>query len=40
MWDDARFAEFEKIVDFLVERKAVFMTPTEAAAAVRREIAN
>ena len=34
-WDDARFAQFEKIVDFLVAQKAVFMTPTEYAA-VRR----
>lgn len=31
-WDDARFAEFEKIVDFLLSQKAVFMTPSEFAA--------
>ncbi|QNN20996.1 DUF2334 domain-containing protein [Planctomycetales bacterium ZRK34] len=36
MWDDARFAQFEKIIDFLVQREAKFMTPTEAAAAVGR----
>jgi len=28
-WDDARFAEFVKIVDFLTEQKAVFVTPSE-----------
>jgi peptidoglycan/xylan/chitin deacetylase (PgdA/CDA1 family) len=27
-WDDARFAEFERIVDFLVARNDVFMTPS------------
>ena len=30
--DPARFAEFAKIIDFLVEQKAVFMTPSEYAA--------
>lgn len=30
-WSDSRFAEFEKIIDFLVERDAVFMTPIEYA---------
>ena len=30
-WDDARFAEFERIIDFLVSQKAVFMTPSELA---------
>lgn len=34
-WDDARFAQFERIVDFLVAQDAVFMAPTEYAA-VRR----
>lgn len=29
MWDDARFAEFVRIIDFLTEQKAVFVTPTE-----------
>lgn len=36
MWDEARFAEFQKIVDFLVERGAKFMTPTEAASVVSK----
>ncbi len=31
-WDDARFAEFERIIDYLVARDAVFLTPREAAA--------
>ena len=29
MWTDERFAEFEKIIDFLIAEKAVFVTPTE-----------
>ena len=33
MWDATRFAEFGKILDFLVAEKAVFMTPAEYAAA-------
>lgn len=28
-WDEARFAEFEKIIDFLIEQDAQFITPTE-----------
>jgi peptidoglycan/xylan/chitin deacetylase (PgdA/CDA1 family) len=28
-WDDNRFAEFARILDFLVAQKAVFMTPME-----------
>jgi peptidoglycan/xylan/chitin deacetylase (PgdA/CDA1 family) len=31
-WDEVRFAEFVRIVDFLTEQKAVFVTPSEAAA--------
>ncbi|AHF90149.1 polysaccharide deacetylase [Opitutaceae bacterium TAV5] len=30
-WGGDRFKEFEKIIDFLVEQKAVFMTPLEYA---------
>ncbi len=37
-WDDARFAQFEKIVDFLVAQKAVFMTPTEYARVRRNRV--
>jgi peptidoglycan/xylan/chitin deacetylase (PgdA/CDA1 family) len=28
-WDDARWAEFVKIIDFLTEQKAIFTTPSE-----------
>ncbi|MBN2411146.1 hypothetical protein JXQ31_05585 [candidate division KSB1 bacterium] len=28
-WDDSRFAEFEKIVDYLIENKSKFITPLE-----------
>ncbi len=35
-WNDARFAEFERIIDFLVERGTVFMTP-EALSDMLRE---
>lgn len=31
-WNAEKFAEFTKIIDFLVEQKAVFMTPSEYAA--------
>lgn len=30
-WDDARFAEFERILDFLQGEQAVFVTPAELA---------
>lgn len=30
-WDDARFAEFGRIIDFLVARRAEFLGPTEFA---------
>lgn len=30
-WDDAKFDEVLKIIDFLIEQKAVFMTPSEYA---------
>jgi peptidoglycan/xylan/chitin deacetylase (PgdA/CDA1 family) len=33
-WAAERFQEFTRIVDFLMEQKAVFMTPSECAAAV------
>jgi peptidoglycan/xylan/chitin deacetylase (PgdA/CDA1 family) len=37
MWGDgARFAEFVKIIDFLVAQKAVFMTPAEFVAQKQR----
>jgi peptidoglycan/xylan/chitin deacetylase (PgdA/CDA1 family) len=29
MWSGERFTEFERIIDFLVEQKSVFMTPSE-----------
>lgn len=35
-WDDARWAEFVKIVDFLVENKIPVLTPTELAASLPR----
>ncbi len=28
-WDDSRFAEFEKVVDFLIENQSTFITPIE-----------
>jgi S-formylglutathione hydrolase FrmB len=31
-WDDAKFSEVLKIIDFLIQQKATFMTPTEYAA--------
>lgn len=31
-WDEATFAEVTRIIDFLIEHKAVFMTPSEFAA--------
>lgn len=34
-WDDARFAQFVKIVDFLTEQGAVFTTPSEYAARLK-----
>jgi peptidoglycan/xylan/chitin deacetylase (PgdA/CDA1 family) len=33
-WDSTRFEEFKKIIDFLVEQNAVFMTPSEYAASL------
>jgi len=35
-WDDAKFAEVLKIIDFFIGQKAVFMTPTEFAATLRK----
>lgn len=35
MWDDYRFEQFTKIIDFLVEQKAVFMLPSEYAASLK-----
>lgn len=34
MWDDARFAEFEKIIDYLKSLKVTFMTPSEYVASL------
>ncbi|MFA6285941.1 MAG: polysaccharide deacetylase [Opitutaceae bacterium] len=34
-WAGARFGEFVKIIDFLTEQKAVFMTPSEYAASLK-----
>lgn len=34
-WAGTRFDEFVKIIDFLTEQKAVFMTPSEYAASLR-----
>jgi hypothetical protein len=31
MWSGDRFAQFAKIVEFLVDEKAVFMTPANCA---------
>ena len=31
-WDDVKFAEVLKIIDYLIQQHAVFMTPTEYAA--------
>lgn len=36
-WDDARFDQFTKIVDFLIEQKAKIVTPTEYAEAVGKK---
>lgn len=36
MWAGERFNEFLRILDFLQSQKAVFMTPSECAAALRR----
>ena len=37
-WDDAKFDQVFKIIDFLIEQKAVFMTPSEYAAVRRKEL--
>ena len=37
-WDDAKFEEVTKIIDFLIQEKAVFMTPSEYAACRRKEL--
>ncbi len=34
-WDDERFAEFTRIIDFLVEKEARFVTPTELVRALK-----
>lgn len=36
MWGGERFNEFLRILDFLTAQKAVFMTPSECAAAIKR----
>jgi hypothetical protein len=35
-WNDARFAEFLRMLDFLTAQKAVFATPSECAAFLRQ----
>lgn len=35
-WDDAKFAEVVKIIDFFISQKAVFMTPSELAETLRK----
>lgn len=35
-WSDERYEEFTRIVDFLTAQKAVFMTPVELAAALKK----
>jgi peptidoglycan/xylan/chitin deacetylase (PgdA/CDA1 family) len=37
MWDDHRFEQFTKIIDFLVEQKARFVLPSEYVAELREE---
>ncbi len=37
-WDDVKFGEVFKIIDFLMEQKAVFMTPTEFATIKKKGI--
>ncbi|GAT34143.1 peptidoglycan/xylan/chitin deacetylase, PgdA/CDA1 family [Terrimicrobium sacchariphilum] len=38
-WKDEGFVQFEKILDFLQQQNAVFVTPTECAAAVEQKTA-
>ncbi len=38
-WKDEGFENFKRIIDFLTEQKAVFMTPTEAARVLQDEAA-
>jgi peptidoglycan/xylan/chitin deacetylase (PgdA/CDA1 family) len=37
-WDDTRFDQFTKIVDFLIEQKAKLVTPTEYAAILGKKV--
>jgi peptidoglycan/xylan/chitin deacetylase (PgdA/CDA1 family) len=37
MWDDHRFGQFTKIIDFLVEQKARFVLPSEYAAELKEQ---
>jgi peptidoglycan/xylan/chitin deacetylase (PgdA/CDA1 family) len=37
MWDDYRFEQFTKIIDFLVEQKAQFVLPSEYVASLKAE---
>ena len=39
-WTDERFGEFTRIIDFLVERDATFVTPTELAAILQKNAQN
>lgn len=36
-WNDAKFEEVTKIIDFLIAQKAVFMTPSEFVAFKRKK---
>jgi len=36
-WNDAKFEEVTKIIDFLIQQKAVFMTPSEFVAFKRKK---
>jgi peptidoglycan/xylan/chitin deacetylase (PgdA/CDA1 family) len=36
-WDDAKFAEVTKIIDFLIAQNAVFMTPSEYVATLEKK---
>jgi len=37
MWSGARFSEFLRILDFLTAQKVIFMTPSECAAAIKKQ---
>jgi peptidoglycan/xylan/chitin deacetylase (PgdA/CDA1 family) len=37
IWDDHRFEEFQKIIEFLIEQKANFVLPSEYSATLRKQ---